>query len=56
MERVYTNIKLTIGNWDSGTENWFIVSYLSKRLRYFKTVDREQGIGNRQLVPCSLFE
>ena len=22
---------------------------------YFKIVDREQGIGNRELVPCSLF-
>ena len=40
---------------ETGTGNWFLVPYLSKRLGYFKTVDREQGIRNRELVPCSLF-
>ena len=48
-------MKLIIGNRESGTGNWFFVPYLSKRERYFKTVDREQGIGNRELVPRSLF-
>ena len=38
-----------------GTGNWFLAPYLCKREGYFKTVDREQGIGNRELVPCSLF-
>ena len=51
----YSDMKLIIGNRESGTGNWFLVSYLSKREGYFKTVDREQGIGNRELVPCSLF-
>ena len=51
----YINIKLIIGNRESGTGNLFLVPYLSKRLGYFKIIDREQGIGNRELVPCSLF-
>ena len=55
MEGAYINMKLIIGNGESGTGNWFLVPYLSKRVIYFKTVDREQGIGNREPVPCSLF-
>ena len=55
VEGAYNNMKLRIGNRESGTGNWFLVPYLSKRLRYFKIIDREQGIGNRELVPCSLF-
>ena len=55
VEGAYINIKLIIGNRESGTGNWYLVPYLSKREGYFKTVDREQGIGNRELVPCSLF-
>ena len=55
MEGAYINMKLRIGNRESGTGNWFLVPYLSKRLGYFKIIDREQGIGNRELVPCSLF-
>ena len=57
MEGAYINIKLIIGNRESGTGNWFLVPYLSKRVGYFKTVDRirESGTGNRELVPCSLF-
>ena len=55
-------MKLRIGNRESGTGNrepgtgnWFLVPYLSNRLGYFKIIDCEQGIGNRELVPCSLF-
>ena len=48
-------MKLRIGNRESGTGNWFLVPYLSKRLGYFRIIDREQGLGNRELVPCSLF-
>ena len=51
----YINMKLIIGSRESGTGNWFLVPNLSKCLGYFKTVDREQGIGNRELVPCPLF-
>ena len=53
----FINMKLIIGNRESGTGNWFLVPYLSKRVGYFKTVDRirESGTGNRELVPCSLF-
>ena len=46
MEGEYINMKLIIGNPESGTGNRFLVPYYSKRLGYFKTVDREQGIGN----------
>ena len=42
MERAYINMKLIIGNRESGIGNSFLVPYLSKRLRYFKIVDREQ--------------
>ena len=55
VEGAYNNMKLRIGNREPGTGNWFLVPYLSKRLGYFKIIDREQGIGNRELVPCSLF-
>ena len=46
-----------IWNRGSGTGNWLLVPYLSKRVGYFKTVDREQGMGtgNRELVSCFLF-
>ena len=43
-------MKLRIANRESGTGNWFLVPYLSKRLGYFKIIDREQGIGNREPV------
>ena len=46
VEGVYINMKLIIGNRESGTGNWFLVPYLSECVGYFQTVDREQGIGN----------
>ena len=53
MEGAYINVKLRIGNRESGTGNreqgtgnWFLVPFLSKRLGYFKIIDRKQGIGN----------
>ena len=55
VEVAYINMKLIIVNRESGTGNWLLVPYLSKRVGYFQTVDREQIIGNRELVPCSLF-
>ena len=55
MEGAYINTKLILGNPESGTGNWFLVPYLSIREAYFKPVDREQGIENRELIPCSLF-
>ena len=51
VEGAYIIMKLIIGNREWGTGNWFLVPYLSKRLGYFKTVDREQRIGNWFLVP-----
>ena len=54
MEGAYINIKLIIGNRESGTGNWFLVPYLKKRLGYFKTAkigNRESGTENRKLVP-----
>ena len=51
VEGAYINMKLRIGNRDSGTGNWFLVPYLSKCLGYFKNIDLEQGIGNQFLVP-----
>ena len=56
MKGAVINMKLIIGNRESGTGNWFLVPYLSKRVGYFKTVYREQGFGNRKLVPFSLFD
>ena len=55
MEGAYVNIKLIIGNRESGSGIWFIVSYLSKRLGYFKTDDREKEIGNQEPGTSSLF-
>ena len=51
MEGTYINIKLMIGNRESGIGNWFFVPYLRKRLGYFNTVksetgNREPGTGN----------
>ena len=31
VEEAYINIKLIIGNRESGTGNWYLVPYLSKR-------------------------
>ena len=53
MEAAYINMKLIIGNRDSGTGNWFLVPHLSKRLGYFKTVKSETG--NRDPRTRSLF-
>ena len=50
MEGAYINIKLIIGNRESGTGNWFLVPYLSKRLVFFKIL-----IGNRKSGTSSLF-
>ena len=44
MGGAYINIKLIIGNRESGTGNWFLVPYWRKRLGYFITVK----IGNRE--------
>ena len=55
VEGAYINMKLRIGNRESGTGNWFLVPYLSKRLGYFKIIQREQGIGNREPGTSSLF-
>ena len=55
VEGAYINMKLIIGNQESGTGNWFPVPYLSKRVGYFQTVDREQGIANREPGISSLF-
>ena len=58
MEGAYINIKLIIGNRESGTGNWFLVPYLRKRLEYFKTVkseNRESRTGNRKLVPFLVY-
>ena len=54
MEGACINIKLIIGNRESGTGNWFLATYLTKRLGYFKTVkigNRESGTAKRKLVP-----
>ena len=38
VEGAYIYMKLIIGNRESGTGNWFLVPYLSKRLGYFNTI------------------
>ena len=55
VEGAHINLKLRIGNRESGTGNWFLVPYMSKRLGYFKIIDREQGIRNREPGTISLF-
>ena len=55
MEGAFINMKLIIGNRESGTGNWFLVPYLRKRGGYIKTVDREQGIRNREPGTSSFF-
>ena len=55
VEGAYIYMKLRIVNRESGTGNWFLVPYLSKRLGYFKIIDRERGIGNREPGTSSLF-
>ena len=42
-------------NRESGTANWFLVPYLNNRLGYFKSVNWQQGILNRELLACSIF-
>ena len=53
MEGAGINIKLIIGNRESGTGNWFLVPYMRKRLGYFKSVKSETG--NREPETSSLF-
>ena len=53
MEGIYINMKVIIGNRESGTGNWYLVPYLSKRLEYFKTVKLETG--NREPESSSSF-
>ena len=43
MEGAYINMKVIIGNRESGTGSWFLVPYLRKRLGHFKTVKSETG-------------
>ena len=56
VEGAYINMKLRIGNRESGTGNWFLVpcSLFEKTSRIFqncKIGNRESGTGNRKLVP-----
>ena len=54
MEGAYINMKLRNGSRESGTGNWFLVPYLSKRLEYISKLligNRESGTGNWFLVP-----
>ena len=55
MEGAYINIKLIIGNRESGTGNWFLVPYLRKRFGYFKTVKSETGNQEPEPETSSLF-
>ena len=57
VEGANINMKLRIGNRESGIRNWFLVSYLSKLSDTSKLLigNMESGIGNREPVPCSLF-
>ena len=41
VEGAYINMKLMIGYRESGTGNWFLVPYITKRLEHFKTVKSE---------------
>ena len=50
MEGAYINIKVIIGNRESGTGSWFLVLYLRKRLGHFKIGNWESGTGNQFLI------
>ena len=52
---IYIKRKIRIGNRESGTANWFLVPFLNNRLGYFKSVNWQQGILNRELLAFSLF-
>ena len=43
---------MRIGNRESGTANWFLVPFLNNRLEYFKSVNWQRGILNRELLAC----
>ena len=54
MEGACINTKVIIGNRESGTGNWFLVPYLTKRPGYYKTVkigNGESGTAKGKLVP-----
>ena len=53
VEGAYINMKLIIGNQETGTCTWFLVPYMSNRLGYFKTVKSETA--NREPGNGSLF-
>ena len=53
MEGAYINMKVIIGNRESGTGSWFLVPYLRKSLGHFKIVKSETG--NREPGTSSLF-
>ena len=53
MEGAYINMKVIIGNRESGTGSWLLVPYLRKRLGHFKTVKSE--FGYREPGTSSLF-
>ena len=50
VEGAYINMKLRNGSPGSGTGNWFLVPYLSKRLGYLKIINWEQGTGSLFLI------
>ena len=53
MEGACINIKLIIGNRESGTGNWFLVPYFRKTSRIFqncKIGNRESGTAKGKLV------
>ena len=41
VEGAYNNMKLRIGNRESGTGNWFLVPYLGIYYQCFKSANRE---------------
>ena len=55
MEGAYINIKLIIGNRESGTGNWFLVPYLEENVSDISnnTNISKVQIGNKEPVPGS---
>ena len=53
MEGAYIDMKVIIGNRESGTGSWFLVPYLRKCLGHSKTVKSETG--HRESGTSSLF-
>ena len=55
VEGAYINMKLRIGNRESGTGSLFLIPVNVSDISKLLIGNRISGTGNQELVPCSLF-